>query len=527
MKKITFLLCLLATALTTVFVHAQAPPGSGWTNVFADEFGGNSVNENIWTIKNPNILGREPTFTRGQVSVSNGTLKIRNDYRVGERPLGGWLQSKQKFAAPNRPKYGYYEVRLRINGPANGKIWPTFWIWGNRNNGVVTTEFDLMEYSGSSTRWFNNAATSSHHSLDKKPIFDNNTRSSTTTPPNNASQRNAFSWHVWGMHWTPNEVSFYYDGVKYFSTTAAGARDAASENNGLNLILSSSPHTYNVPGNNTGPGGYQGNNPLGADRAAKPGDNLATLEVDWVRVWTGGTINGDTGGGNGNSVTLKGQSINKFVSSENGVGAITCNRSNALDWERFTVTAVGNGQVSIQGNNGKYISSENGQRPMTCNRNAVGAWEKFTLVAQGGGVYALRGNNGKYVSHENGNGPMNCNRNAIGSWERFELSGLNSNATSSLQAVLPNVTTEKDIVFYPNPAKPDNLHLQIQSHKQLKSATLEITDITGKLVYNQTFQNIKTGTNLRLLETASLKSGIYIASIQLYNEVRQTKLIIE
>jgi len=179
------ILLILVMAFFATMGYSQSPPGSGWTNVFADEFGGNQINTNIWQVKNPNILGRERAF------------------------LGGWIQSKDEFAKPGRPKYGYYEARLRIVGPNNGKIWPAWWIWGNRKNGVITTEFDLMEYSGSSKLYFNSLATSSHHSINKQKIFPapwnpNILRSDYTTPTNNAAQRNVFGgWHVWGMHWTP------------------------------------------------------------------------------------------------------------------------------------------------------------------------------------------------------------------------------------------------------------------------------------------------------------------------------------
>jgi len=531
--KLTRSALIISFLLLGLNVHSQPPPGSGWTNVFADEFGGNSINNNIWTVKNPDILGKEPTFLRSQVVVNGGTLKINNDYPNGGVPKGGWIQSKAEFAKPGRPKYGYYEARLRINGTANGKVWPSWWIWGNRKNGVITTEFDLMEYSGSSTQFFNNRATTSHHSIGKEKIFPASfnpsiLRSDTTTPANNAAQRNAFQWHVWGMHWTPNEVSFYYDGVKYFSTTDVGAQDAAKENAGLRLILSSSPHTFNVFGNNNGPGGFQGNNPQGAGAAAKPGDNLADLEVDWVRVWTGGTIgNTNNGGGNGpdTNVTFKGQSNNKFISSENGAAPITATRNAVGAWERFTVNAAGNGKVTIQGNNGNYISSENGNSPMTCSRTAIGDWEKFTLVSQGGNVYALRGNNNKYVSHENGNGPMTCNRNAVGAWEKFVIAGLNNNK----EATIDKPISENAISFYPNPSTPGNLGLEIRAAKNIRFATLEITDVTGKVVVKKSLGNLEAGRSTISLnnEEGLLRSGLYITKVTLDGDASMAKIMIK
>ena len=73
------------------------------------------------------------------------------------------------------------------------------------------------------------------------------------------------------------------------------------------------------------------------------------------------------------------QSMGKFVSSENGTQAITCNRATAGDWEKFTWGTNADGTITLQGNNGKFISSENGTMPMTCNRATASGWESFKV----------------------------------------------------------------------------------------------------------------------------------------------------
>jgi len=383
MKKITnTYLCFIAVFFFSTSLLAQAPPGSGWTNVFEDNFNGNAINENIWWIKTNT---QEKTFKKNALLVNNGTLKIRNWFNANG-PTGGWIQSKTEFAKPGATKYGYYEARIRITGPNNGKIWPTWWIWGNRNGSSITTEFDLMEYSGAATRWFNNNATTSHHSRDKRNIFPrpwnlNILGSDITVSAANAATRSAFAWHKWGMHWTPNEVSFYYDNVKYFSTTQAGANDAAAENRGLRLILSSSPHTFNVFGNNNGPGGFQGNNPLGANLAAKQGNILGTFEVDWVRVWTGGNINGSGGGGNNGGGAPGGGSTTGWIQIAgsaqdisidnagkawvaNAGGQMYVRNGNSWAFVRNNVQDVGAGRiVSTTGTNNSILSKGNNTAP--------------------------------------------------------------------------------------------------------------------------------------------------------------------
>lgn len=57
--------------------------------------------------------------------------------------------------------------------------------------------------------------------------------------------------------------------------------------------------------------------------------------------------------------------------------------------------------ISLKGNNGRYISSENGNKAMTCNRTQIGPWEKFklerTIQNFNQYVYVLKANNGKYA----------------------------------------------------------------------------------------------------------------------------------
>ena len=133
------------------------------------------------------------------------------------------------------------------------------------------------------------------------------------------------------------------------------------------------------------------------------------------------------------SIALKGNN-GKYVSSENGLQPMNCNRTAQGAWEKYTLVDVGNGQFALQGNNGKYVSSENGTKPITCNRTQIGSWEKFTFENLGNGNYAIKGNNGKYISSENGSKPMTCNRTSALSWERFtveELCGGNPNPGSN------------------------------------------------------------------------------------------------
>lgn len=121
----------------------------------------------------------------------------------------------------------------------------------------------------------------------------------------------------------------------------------------------------------------------------------------------------------GQVVSLRGFN-NQFVSGENGVGPMWCNRLTAGDWERFTVVDAGDGKVALR-SMGKYLSSENGAAAITCSKTVIGDWEKFDWVVNPDGKISLRGNNGRYISSENGANAMTCTRTTISGWEAFSL----------------------------------------------------------------------------------------------------------
>lgn len=266
MITIKKLLTVYTILLAVVAIQAQ-PPGSGWGEpVFSDEFSDEELNTTRWRYNTSTT-----EFSKDNVVLQDGIMSIHNIYTEDEVATGGWVMSNQAGFVGNN-KYGYYEARIRINAPANGQIWPTWWIWGGnwRDGGPApsTTEFDLMEYSGWAAKYSDNYATSSHHYKGKEEI--NGTNHATTSTESNKT-RNAFEWHTWALLWTPTEVSFWYDGVKYFTSPEPG--DAAKEDIEMNLIFSCSPHI--------------GTNPVEANKPV-PGVELPSYEIDWVRVWQGG-----------------------------------------------------------------------------------------------------------------------------------------------------------------------------------------------------------------------------------------------
>jgi len=98
--KIKNLLIVIFIAFS--MISTAQPPGSGWTNVFADEFSGSSLNTSIWTPRTNGV------FVTDHLTVGGGVLTIKNTYTSNGEIKGGWVGSNTKFSGNN--KYGYYEA---------------------------------------------------------------------------------------------------------------------------------------------------------------------------------------------------------------------------------------------------------------------------------------------------------------------------------------------------------------------------------------------------------------------------------
>ena len=239
--------------------------GSDWNKVFEDTFNDNSFDTSTWRHRT------DKAYKRSAIEESNGTLKLHNAYDKNGVSTGAWIQSREEF------KFGYFEADVHFERENNGKIWPTWWIWGgnserdSKGNRIITTELDLFEYSGFAAKYFNNKPTSTHHYRDKQKLFPENESNTGIDPSTNF--RDGTQPHKWGMLWTPWEVSFFYDGQKYM--TSNHPEDAADPSEKLHLIFSTSPHLL------VGPEGEPAN-PTGGPT---PGEALPSFIIDNVQVW--------------------------------------------------------------------------------------------------------------------------------------------------------------------------------------------------------------------------------------------------
>ncbi|WP_169305307.1 family 16 glycosylhydrolase [Coraliomargarita akajimensis] len=383
-KLVVLAVVLFLTCISNSMLMA-APPGTGWRVVWSDEFNGSSVDTNRWKMKDGEDWQAPTWIYPENCTVSGGHLRIKQTWRSspgphGELYTGGWLESKKTW------NKGYFEARTRLQWHRD-EFWPAFWMWA----GHGTDEFDIMEWQQYWGKGINQT-----HFFD-----DHNGRSDgvTNTPIN--------EWHTFGVLWTDNEVTFYIDGVKQYSS----ANPASARADWLPIILSTSPNKHMLP--------------------ARSG-SYPDFMCDWVRVWQGGNPYG--GGGSaapiGSTIALKANGNGKYLCADQYLDAVNwpvaANRNGIGAWEKFTVVDAGGGMVAFKSvGNGKYLCADKGLGDkLAANRTAIGAWEKFTWVQQSDGTVAIKANsNGKYLSSDKylnaTNWPVAANRAAVGAWEKF------------------------------------------------------------------------------------------------------------
>jgi hypothetical protein len=99
-------------------------------------------------------------------------------------------------------------------------------------------------------------------------------------------------------------------------------------------------------------------------------------------------------------------------------GRLVCDRSEAREWETFTVIPSSGGRVHIKSHHGKYLCSEGGRA--ICNRSEAREWEEWHLVDVGYNQVALKDHRGKFMCVES-NGNIVVNRDHAREWETFHV----------------------------------------------------------------------------------------------------------
>ncbi|MDQ1646235.1 MAG: hypothetical protein QOJ50_2419 [Cryptosporangiaceae bacterium] len=272
---------------------SAVPPPTGWTQVFADEFDGSSLNTGNWQVTEGTSYpggpsnfgtGEVETSSRNNVTVANGIMSIT----AKGQGLGPWTAARIEtnrtdFQPPAGGKLRI-EASLRLpeasNGQSNG-YWPAFWMLGapyrgNWWNWPTIGEFDIMENnSGLNRTWQTmHCGTAPGGPCNEKNGVGNG------GPGGCAPTACTKGFHKYTLDWSraDNSITWYVDGKQVWRTNRGGNIPAdvwdTATNHGFYIIL------------NIAMGGEMPINngvPLNASTAGG-----GHMDAEYVAVWSGG-----------------------------------------------------------------------------------------------------------------------------------------------------------------------------------------------------------------------------------------------
>lgn len=262
---------LLVTSLVFVLLlfisslWAAPPSGSGYALIWADEFTGNSLDLMKWDYNYlwGNTHNHSAYMDPSQVKVANSILTLQavaqrhpnaQDFthpQFGYQAMNytsGAVHTANKF----RVTHGYIEARMKM--PNVQGSWPAFWMLRSG----WPPEIDIMEFVLSANP--PNNSVYRHHGYYH---YTGSSGPASFGSAWNESVDLTADFHTYGIEWTSDTLTFYFDGQVKGSWTNASALSQAYD---MYLIL------------NLAIGGWAG---TPAPDSAFPAD----FQIDWVRVW--------------------------------------------------------------------------------------------------------------------------------------------------------------------------------------------------------------------------------------------------
>ncbi|WP_405362458.1 family 16 glycosylhydrolase [Kitasatospora sp. NBC_00085] len=246
-------------------VGADQPPATGpWHQVFRDDFNGTVLDGSKWTTcYDWNVRGCTNTgnhedewYLPGQVAVADGalTLTAQRQPTPGSDgktyPWTSGMISTGRDHWDGTPRHifthGYFAAAIRTTDQPVG-MFPAFWLLSANTRGGLP-ELDTVEFINSNQY--------ADLNLHAEAPDGTNIDAHYAHGPLDYS----LGYHVFGLDWEPDAVTWYVDGVQVFQVTDPAAIPTTPMELILNLAV-----------------GYQQSPPPGVDKTQ--------VQVDWVGVW--------------------------------------------------------------------------------------------------------------------------------------------------------------------------------------------------------------------------------------------------
>lgn len=215
---IRLILIFALNACESVYSQIPSKEPEKWNCYFNEEFNGNITDNwiianefdhygepQVYTNRESNILIKHDTLDKNNYLVIRtkrenyicNTLDSSRCNKSKYEFTSGWIETKKDIFI----KYGYIETRVKI--PSGKGLWPAFWtfIRDSITNGHNAAEIDIFEMNG---KHLKRQETNIHmvYKSDKKlPDYGKVLKV--------GNYVNDF--HIYGLKWTPDEISWYFD----------------------------------------------------------------------------------------------------------------------------------------------------------------------------------------------------------------------------------------------------------------------------------------------------------------------------
>jgi beta-glucanase (GH16 family) len=228
-----------AGSLTAGDVKVEADPASGMHLIFDEEFDGaltfgngtlntgsytwnTTYNDNTRTLVgnheqeiyvDPNYagngstaLGLDPFSTKNGVMAITASQTPSQDLAAlgGAQYVSGVMTTENSFSMT----YGYVEMSAEM--PTGDGLWPAFWMLPE--NGTWPPELDIMEQIGNASTYVSNG--------DISTLPGESTAHGTYVNTDTET-----SFNTYGMSWTPQDLTFYFDGEEIYQMATPADMD--------------------------------------------------------------------------------------------------------------------------------------------------------------------------------------------------------------------------------------------------------------------------------------------------------------
>jgi beta-glucanase (GH16 family) len=200
-KKIFFVLLMCFLFCWNIFAQ-ESTRIPGWILVWNDEFEEDMINTDKWRVEDAALIKNNELqyYNPDDVYLKKGCLVLRSQKRKKGKCdyTSGLVETKGKFTQT----YGRFEVRAKL--PKGQGIWPAHWLMNTV--GTWPPEMDIVELIGDNP---NKVYMTNHFGLYPK----NRLEGGHYTGPDFSKD-----FHTFTLEWEPEELRWYIDGVKRFST---------------------------------------------------------------------------------------------------------------------------------------------------------------------------------------------------------------------------------------------------------------------------------------------------------------------